>query len=156
MDLKPFEAKKDEVAHLPDLYTLERVEDKALWALLFSKDKVGIPYVSALEISTILADVFEVSVDEAAIRMALNRAKNRVHVKSFGRSKKFSIMKDGKESLYRAAKDMVIIVDPSQPRTAIQKLADMLGSLAGEVKICDPYLDRKTLEVLRSPRLRSG
>ena len=77
VDLKPFEAKKNEVAHLPDLYTLERVEDKALWALLFSKDKVGIPYLSALEISTILADVFEVSVDEAAIRMALNRAKEQ-------------------------------------------------------------------------------
>lgn len=148
LDLKPFEAKKNEIDQLPDLYTLERVEHKALWVLLFSKDHAGVPYLSALEISTVLADVFEVSVSEAAIRMALSRAKNRVHVKTFGRSKKFSIMQDGRESLYEAAKDRVIIVDPSQPRTAIQKLADMFGSLAGEVKICDPYLDRKTLEVL--------
>jgi len=148
LDLAAFNTKAEEAGQLSDLHSLGRVEDQALWVLMFAKDKVSVPCLSAAEISTVLADVFEVSADEGAVRMAMNRAKGKVHVKAHGRTKKFSIMKKGREAVYSAGKDTVIIVDPARPCQAISKIAKLLGAFSGAVSICDPYLDKRTLEVV--------
>lgn len=147
-DIGAFVARRNDTNELPALQTIERVEDLALWVLQFSKDRVGRPYLSAKEISRILADVFEVSADEAAIRMALSRAGRKVHAQNCGGTKRFTIMQKGRDALVDASSDRVILVDPAQPRTAIQRLSDLLGGLSGTVRICDPWIDRKTFEVL--------
>jgi len=147
LDLAGLKIRSKDVADLPDIHALQRIEDKALWVLIFTKDKINVDYLSAAEVSTILSDVFEVSVDESAIRMALTRARDKVHSKDFGRTRKFSVMKPGREHLSRVTRDSVIIVDPQKPHQAIQRISDLLGTFSGTVKICDPYLDKKTLEV---------
>lgn len=147
-DLAQFRQKKSEVAGLPDLHALERVEDKALWCLCFSKDKVGVEYLSPAEISVILADVFEISAGEDAIRKALTRAAGKVHSRQVAHVTKFSIMKPGRESVSAAVKNRVLVVDPTQALAAVRGLEDLFGQFSGVAKICDPYLDSKTLQVL--------
>ncbi len=135
------------VSELPDLHALERVEDKALWALAFAKDKMGTSYLSSAEISTMLSDVFEMSTDVPAIRMALSRGGKLVHTKNFGSVRKFSIMKAGRKQLAGAASRAAIIIDPQKPHQGILQISDLLGGLSGLIRVCDPYLDRKTLEI---------
>jgi hypothetical protein len=147
LDLATAKNRANDTSGLPDLLALERVEGQALWVLAFMKDKVGTDYLSAAEISAVLADVFELSADESAVRMALTRSGNKVHSKLFGRTKKFTIMKPGREYLAASSSDSTIIVDPQKPHRAIVQISELLGGLSGVVRICDPYLDKKTLEV---------
>jgi hypothetical protein len=147
LDLAAAKNRANDLSGLPDLLALERVEGQALWALAFMKDKVGVDYLSAAEISSILADVFEMSADESAVRMALSRAGGKVHSMLFGRTRKFSIMKPGREYLAAASSESAIIVDPQKPHRAIVRISELFGGLSGIVRICDPYLDKKTLEV---------
>jgi len=147
LDLAVAKNHANDVSGLPDLHAMERVEGQALWALAFMKDKVGVDYLSAAEISAILADVFELSADESAVRMALTRSGGKVYSKRFGRTMKFSIMKSGREYLSLACSDSAIIVDPQKPHRAIVQISELFGGFSGVVKICDPYLDKKTLEV---------
>ena len=148
LNLASFKTKKGELQDTPDVYALERVEHKALWCLWFAKDKVGIEYLSAAEISTILADIFEVSAEESAIRMALTRAREKVHTRTLRQTKRFSIMQAGRDSLDAATVNRAFVVDPAQQHTSIRKIAELLGQFTGNAKICDPYLDPRTLQVL--------
>src|SRR5690348_1198452 len=141
-------SKKEDLDGLPDLRALNGVENEALWCLWFAKEKADIDYLSAAEISAVLSDVFEISCKEPAIRMALMRAGAKVHIRSFGRTNKFSIMKIGRESVCSSANEQVFVVDPAQPHTAICKVAELFGGFAGRVKICDPYLDDRTLGIV--------
>lgn len=148
IDLSLFRTKKADLDGLPDLYALDRIEDQALWCLAFAKDKAVVDYLSAGEISALLAGVFELSKSESAIRMALTRSGEKVHTRNFEGIQRFCIMKPGRDSLNAAASDGAFVVDPAQQHTAIRKIAELLGKFAGIAKLCDPYVDARTLQVL--------
>lgn len=71
--------KKLKANYSPNIHRYSSVKDRSLWVLLFAKEKLQIPNLSAYEIQKILTEVFEVSVTIPGVRYALNKTKGQVH-----------------------------------------------------------------------------
>jgi hypothetical protein len=56
-------------------------------------------------------------------------------------------MKPGMDRIIGQQSD-VLLIDPAKAFSTAQKLEKLLGSLQGDVLICDPYVDDKTLIAL--------
>jgi hypothetical protein len=53
-------------------------------------------------------------------------------------------------AVVRSVKSSVLFITPQQSLTAIRAVKDILGTLKGFVRVCDPYVDGRTLDWLSS------
>ena len=68
-----------DLSEFPDFYDLDMILDKGLWILWVCKEKLDLKKLSASQISHIIKEVKELSIDKRKISNAFNRAGNRVH-----------------------------------------------------------------------------
>jgi hypothetical protein len=50
----------------------------------------------------------------------------------------------------RSVESSVLFITPEQSLTAIRAVEDLFGALMGSVRVCDPYVDGRTLDWLSS------
>jgi hypothetical protein len=93
-----------------------------------------------------------VASNKRSISKALGRAGARVSKRSKdGGETEFKIMTKGKtevEDLLGGELMSVVRIESGHPRTARVTLGEMLASLSGTIKICDPYYGVRTLDSL--------
>jgi len=132
----------------PDIHSLSKVVDRALWVLSDLKGK-GRAYLSAREIAEQLTDLHKIATRPNAVRMALERApRGFVHVKGGIGGKIYEIMKSGEDHLAELEAPGVLLIEPERAYTSRRKVDELLKKWAGVIKICDPYLDPKTFDPL--------
>ena len=68
---------------------------------------------------------------------------------------RYKIMKQGIEEI-RPASLSSIYVDPELALTQIRRMEEILASLKGDLKICDPYVENKTIDFLAECRSSSS
>ena len=133
---------------LPDIHALSRVLDRALWALANSKSE-GDDYISAAEVAKRLTDVHKIATDESAVRMAFKRApKALVHAKKQDGGTTYAIMKEGERYLLSVGGPRVVLIEPDKAYSSRRKVEEFFQSCTGLIRICDPYVDAKTLDPL--------
>ena len=133
---------------LPDIYSLSRVLDRALWVLTESK-RGGVEYLSAGEIARRLTATHKIATDANAVRMALQRApRGIVHDKKEAGDKVYAIMREGEKHLSKIGGPRVVLIEPERAYTSRRKVEEFFQSCTGLIKICDPYVDAKTLDPL--------
>ena len=144
-------------AEFSSIEDLQRVIDRVLWILLKSRSD-GQDYVTADELAKRLTEVHKIATSKDAVRKALERAqKGLVHVKRFGRSRTYAIMKKGETYLAGLGKPRVVLIDPEKAYTSRRRAEEILQGFTGLLRICDPYVDPATLHPLTAIKgLKSG
>lgn len=117
------------------------------WVLRAAGSLPGRGYLTPAEISDILADCCGVSIPRQRVGAILGGAGKAVGRRRLNKRNCYKIMKPGLDALAEHGGGPILI-DPASALTQIRRIESILGNLKGVVRICDPYLDNKTLDLL--------
>lgn len=127
-----------------DIHSLTGVRLRAFWIL----DKAGgeKKQLSATEIAKSMVDDYGIATSRQAVDKALKNAKDSVHKTISG----YKLMQKGRKELEAVGfqHGNVSLIEPNKPFTAKKFISDLISKLSGEILICDPYIDARTLDVL--------
>lgn len=120
-----------------------------LWALARARDEAATGAVTAKTVADIVTVAGRHSITRQAALSTLNAlaAEKAVHrTKRRKGPDEFSIMALGEQML--GASKPVVLVDPAKALQETRDLETVLSEIKGAVKICDPYLDSRTLDFI--------
>jgi len=129
-----------------DIHSFSDVMSISLWVMEYLSTE-SVNQFGASDIANYMTEKLGVSASRQAVHAALTSAvkKKFCHKGKSG----FSIMKLGQDELSKQLyKEKFILIEPGKPFTAGMKLETIFSSMKGVLKICDPYVDIKTLNVL--------
>lgn len=121
-----------------------------LATLVLAEDKAQRQYLSGEHIVAALESA-GVAVQRTQITRAFSRAGNRISRKQIDGEIHYRVMTHGRrdvEPFLKSGKISVSYIEAGQPRTARKILHQIMQSVTGEVKICDPYYGLRTLDAL--------
>lgn len=101
------------------------------------------------QISDVLREVFHVNISWQKLQAVLNQERTVVARRRSNGRYAYQIMQAGDDRL-TAATPQVVYVDPTKALTSIRTAENLLGTLTGAVRICDPYADTRTIDFLTS------
>lgn len=139
----------------PDFYTLEKPSEKALWILFVAKEELDIKRLTAKQIADIIRDCMEISIDAKSIYNSFNpKIKNGlIHKYQINGENYYEIMKPGKDYVLNLVKNEILNIQyfkSGQRFTSKRILSEsILDVCQGELKIVDPYIGIRTLDILR-------
>jgi hypothetical protein len=143
-------------SNLPDFYSLSRTLDRVLWVLAAAKDCLGVRRLTPPEIASFMLDVLEVSIASTSVSQALRNAGGKVHVYHQGGTTRYEIMRAGKDHLLGIVPPNSVEMFYFEPGTRYSGkhvLSEkVIGELAGDLVIVDPYCGARTLDILRSAK----
>lgn len=147
-DLEKF--RKISINNYPNVHALS-LPNQALWVLLVAKEQIGSSYLSAWDVAHILTEVYGVSATPPGVLYALRHAGKNVHKKKVHSNRKtgatlFSIMEEGKRTL--SSLRSVTFINPTKAFTGLRDFEEVVAGLKGDVYICDPWVDKNTLNVI--------
>ena len=129
-----------------DVHSLSDVISISLWVIEYLSNDTTSQF-GASEIANYITEKIGISTSRQAVHAALTSAvkKKFCHKGKSG----FSIMKLGQDELLKQIqKEKVVFIEPGKPFAAGMKLEAVFSSMKGVLKISDPYVDVKTLDVL--------
>lgn len=132
---------------LAPLRGLQDARSQALWTLWVGKDRVGETTMTPDEISSVLRDAFGISVSRQKIEAALSKKQSAVARQRKNGLRAYQVMQAGIDELTAEAA-VVIFVDPQQALSKIRETQAVLADLRGDLSVCDPYVDGRTLDLL--------
>lgn len=126
--------------------------DRSLWILCILKDFGDINQLSATQISRILREGLEINLPAKSIVKSLNRAGDRIFVNNIDGINFYEIMGSGREYIISKEKTTITSLyyfEPEKKYTSKRILSNnILLNLKGELKIVDPYIGTRTLDIL--------
>ncbi len=129
-----------------DVHSLPDVMSISLWVMEYLSIDFAQSF-GASEIANYIVKKLGVSTSRQAVHLALTKAVSRkfCHKTKIG----FSIMKLGQEELlHQMQKEKVVLIEPGKPFAAGMKIESIFSTMNGSIKISDPYVDIKTLDVI--------
>ena len=143
-----------DTSDLPDFYSLPGLLEQGLWILFVAKEKLGVKRLSRREIVELAREAKEVNIDDQSLLQAFRRAGNMLHT-THGEDKitYYEIMKSGKDHLLseeRAESVSVFYFEPGEKFSSKRVLSqDIIRGLKGRLKVVDPYLGVRTLDIMK-------
>jgi len=133
---------------LPDVHQLEP-RQQILWVLTAAKVEPGSDLLSCAEISDALADRCGVAMSRQKVAAIIEdeRVSGTVLMVRRGRVAYFRVMQSGEAEVLRNS-SKPIFIDPAKALSSIRSVEEVLGSLKGEIRVCDTYVDSRTLDFL--------
>jgi hypothetical protein len=133
---------------LPELHLLEP-RKQVLWTLAAAKQSGAGAFMTPVEISETLADPHGISISRQRVVAILDKERGVGTVRSIRRDGAtcFQLMRLGEEELLGSSIQSVF-VDPTKALSSIRNVEDVLRSLRGIIRVCDPYIDARTLDYL--------
>lgn len=135
--------KDKKISNEIDPHSLENVRLKALWVLDNSEEL-------NLTSSTIAKSLISLGIisSRQAVDASLLKKNGAVHKTKKG----YCLMEKGRQelrSVISAKENQVIYIEPGKPFTAKSiSISSVFQGLSTEVRICDPYIDPSTLDVI--------
>lgn len=133
-------------AGVPDIHTLSEDRLRCLWVLHVAKSQLHAPWMSATQVGEVLRDTYGINISRQRCASLLAADKREVANRRVGNRQEFQVMKPGSDAII--ATRSVVFIEPAAALTALREVQDMFGSLKGEVRVCDPYVDGRTLDML--------
>lgn len=130
---------------LPDLAPLEE-RHQVFWVMKLGQS-VGVDRMSPGEIEAVLRDVYGYAVPRQRIEGMLAAEKQTVARRSRDKRRVYQLMKPGADEL-DGARSAVVFIEPSTGFSGLRETQALLATMTGEVRVCDPYSDLKTLDML--------
>ncbi len=131
----------------PDIHLFHDDLDAVLWTLLVADEQLGLSSMTAAQVAEVLTHVYRRSLTRQKAAAVLASAKGFVARRTKAGQTTYSIMKQGADRI-RTQADGVILIDPSHAFSFPRRLNQILEALLGDVLLCDPYIDDKTLLAL--------
>ena len=142
-----------DVSEFPNFFELVKILDKGLWVLWVCKDKLDLKKLSASQISDIIKEVKELSIDKRSITNAFSKAGNKIHKYREDNIILYEIMKPGKDYLtsFSNLKSISLFYFEPEKRFTSKRvlIKKILNNLNGVLKFTDPYVDIRTLDILK-------
>ncbi|HYU52823.1 MAG TPA: hypothetical protein VEK37_07755 [Gemmatimonadaceae bacterium] len=138
-----------DVSQYPNVHDYEDEIDALLWVLKVAADSGVAPTLSAAEVAELLVDAYRRDMTRQRAAALLARGGGLVAEKRVKGELTYLLLKKGVDRLLLNGGG-VLVVDPEQAYSALQRLDKILGSLKGEVLLCDPYVSDRTLAQLTS------
>ena len=136
-----------------DFSNLNKISDKSLWILWVCKEKLGLKKLNASQISYIFKEVKELSIDKRKITNAFNRLGDKIYTYRDNDILSYEIMQPGKDYLMSVSKQdsiNLLYFEPEKKFSSKRQLAkNILSKLKGVLKFVDPYIDIRTLDILK-------
>ena len=128
-------------------------EAAALWALQLARRASEADELTAPEVAAIVTRLGRQSMSRQAAVGLLSRLSEKGWVHRIKHRKSpdaYSIMSAGEEHLVSTRE--VFLVDPARALQLVRKFESVLEKLKGAIRICDPYLDSRSLDFIGSAR----
>lgn len=129
-----------------DRHQLPNVLQRSLWVMEYlsseKKDRFG-----ASEIAYYIVNTLGISTSKQAVHYALKKAASDklCHKNENG----FKLMKSGQNEIFNHINsEKVLFLEPGKPYSAGIEVGSVLSQMSGIVKISDPYIDEKTLDIM--------
>lgn len=135
------------LSNFPDPHTLDSDRLIIFWTLWVFADECNHPAATAQEISDVLRNCCQISISRQFITAQMNREGPTISKTKIGKRRVYQLMKTGQDELGKSSRT-VRFIDPDNAYDAIQAVEQIFLSLNGSVRICDPYVDKKTIEWL--------
>lgn len=131
----------------PSFGSLDEDLERVLWVLWVAKD-CGEDALQPAEISSILRDEFGIHISRQRAHGILraNHGQTVVRRRRDGKDV-FQVLQAGIDAVSAPA-NAITLVDPASAFSGIRTAEEILRGLSGEVRICDPYVDPRTLDFL--------
>lgn len=133
------------VDDLPDPHELDD-RLRAFWVLRVGQT-VGMDVMTPAEVSTVLRDVYSIDVPRQRVEGILARESGTVAKRKKNRKKAYQLMGTGSKQLDTIG-TAVTFIEPTQAFTKLREVHTILGSVTGELRVCDPYVEMRTLDML--------
>jgi hypothetical protein len=131
----------------PPLSTFGDPRSQALWVLWVGRDSIGTPQMTPGEISAVLRDAFGIHVSRQKIEGLLSQERQAVAKRKKQGRRVYQIMQAGIDEVSSRGPGTVF-VDPTQALSGIRETQGILADLQGDLSVCDPYVDGRTLDFL--------
>jgi len=115
------------------------------WVLWVLANECDHPDATAQEISSVLRDCCQISIARQFITAQLDREGPTISKTKRGKRRAYRLMKLGQDELGKTS-HTIRIIDPDNAYEAIRSVEKIFAELSGSVRICDPYVDKKTIE----------
>lgn len=146
---------KAHLARFPELragrgnpHALADDRQRVLWVLATTKNDPDLDYLTPAEVSDILCDVEGINVSRQRVAGLLQKENSAVVRRRRSKARdRYKIMNGGIEELEPPG-PISMYVDPEKALSQIRKLEEILASLEGDIKICDPYVENKTIDYI--------
>jgi hypothetical protein len=130
-----------------DPHTLSDDRLRVFWVLAVTKDDPALAYLTPAQISDILCDDEGIHVPRQRVAGILQKERGTVAKKRQEGKNLYRIMRQGIGELAPASLSSVY-VDPEQALTQIRRMEEVLATLKGALKVCDPYIENRSLDFL--------
>jgi len=134
-------------ASYPDIHLFHDDLDAVLWTLLVADEQLGLSSMTAARVAEALTHVYRRNLTRQRAAALLASAKGFVARRTKAGQTTNSIMKRGADRV-RTQADAIILIDPLHAFSSLRRLNQILEALSGDVLLCDPYIDDKTLLTL--------
>src|SRR5579885_2763406 len=128
---------------------------RVLWVLAATKDDLDLAYMTSAQISEILCDGEGIHLSRQRVAGILQKERGTVAKRRHQGCTRYKIMRRGIDEITPASLSS-IYVDPERALTQIRKMEEILASLKGDLKICDPYIENKTIDFIAECRSASS
>lgn len=136
-----------DASDLPEIGSIADPRLQALWTLHVGKARAGVPMMTPAEMSAVLRDVFGIALPRQKIEGMLASEKHAVARRKKSKKRAYQIMQVGIDEVEGIASS-VLLIDPERALTSLRATEGVLRTLTGTVKVCDPYVDGRTLDLL--------
>lgn len=136
-----------QTADFGDPHQLQDDRRKVLWVLATAKADPELSYLTPAQISDILRECEGINISRQKAAAILKDERGTVVKRRISEKSHFKIMKIGEDQL-NASSLTSVFVDPEKALTEIRRIEDLLSKLNGSLKVCDPYVDNRTLDFL--------
>jgi hypothetical protein len=135
------------LASLPDIGVISDERLQALWTLHVGQERASVEMMTPSEISLVLRDAFGVALSRQRIEAILSNEKQAVAKRRKNGKRAYQVMKAGISEV-EGVSAQVVLIEPERALSSLRATEGLLHSLAGDLKICDPYVDGRTLDLL--------
>jgi hypothetical protein len=130
-----------------DIHRFQQEREQILWVLATGKSEVGADFITPAQVSDVLRDIYQIEVPRQRISAILEKEKGTVAKRRIAGRKHYKIMKRGEDEVSSSIVAPVF-VDPEAALSQIRKVEEIFGTLKGRLRICDPYVDNRTLDFI--------
>jgi len=138
-----------DVGDYPDVHLLVEDLDVVLWILLVANERLSVQSMTAAEIAEVSTLGLRRSMTRQRVAGLLSAAKAIVAREQGSSPAQFVLMRSGADRI-RGRRGDVVVIEPDAAFTGLLRLDEILSAVTGEVLLCDPYIDDKTLVALTS------
>jgi hypothetical protein len=133
------------VDDLPDPHELDD-RLRSFWTLRVGQT-VGMDVMTPAEVSTVLRDVYSINVPRQRVEAILSHEGGTVAKRKRNGKRAYQLMGIGGKELEKIDA-AVTFIEPTQAYSKLREVHALLGDLTGDLRVCDPYVELRTLDTL--------